>query len=227
VTADQYKTLGGRLRWAIDRMPAEGRKRGLRLFQRRLGARAEELSDGIDGTALSTIQGYCNDEQEPSLGFLREASAILRVRIEWLAFGSGMPTEVDTGLHEVSQRLQSIGDAFRGLGGRLSRGWREAVWGALEEAVPDWWSLPDGARGAAVGGFRTYLFHLWADTELTADEAVQKLAPQYAAYLAAPFEILGLDAGSLGPVERALIIDALVRPIEVARWATQEEDSDG
>ena len=98
--ATDWSTIGGRLRWAIGRLPKAGRERGLRLFQRRLEQRSRERAKAskrggdIPGTTLPSIGTYLRkqDPRTPTVDFLTEASALLRVRREWLTYGSGHPT---------------------------------------------------------------------------------------------------------------------------------------
>ena len=89
--AESWHTLGGRLRWAFERQPRQGRQRGLRLFQRRM----ERHGPDIPGTSLSAIQGYLKDDDptEPSPRFLALAARLLSVRPTWLTWGAGAPTE--------------------------------------------------------------------------------------------------------------------------------------
>jgi len=81
-----WHTLAGRLRWAIGRLPPDGRRRGLRLFQRRM----EKLD--APGTSLSALQLHLAGKAEPSLRWVSVAARVLDVRAEWLAWGTGQPT---------------------------------------------------------------------------------------------------------------------------------------
>lgn len=107
-------TLAGRLDWAIQRQPRDGRKRGLRLFQRRLDAFAKaEKKEGRptpDGTSLSSIQTYVNGQLTPTLGFLKAAAEVLAVREAWLISGDGHRTEEEK-LAGGNSGLALIGDA--------------------------------------------------------------------------------------------------------------------
>jgi hypothetical protein len=91
--AENWHTFAGRLQWAIDRQPRQGRgERGLRLFQRRL-ARSAEGNPNVQGTSLSTIQTYLRGNAEPSPAWVELAALLLAVRAPWLAWGAGAPTE--------------------------------------------------------------------------------------------------------------------------------------
>ena len=132
-----WDTLGGRLRWAIDKQPPDGRQRGLRLFQRRMTKRGR----GVVGTSLSAVQAYLSDEAEPSLSFLRLAAELLSVRFAWLVVGQGAPTqEEQAGRLEVPEaELFRISTAvYEALGvptkvvsengEERNRFWGSAVW---------------------------------------------------------------------------------------------------
>lgn len=93
-------TLGERLRFAADRQPREGRRRGIRLFQERIKGAYPDLV----GCALSTIQSYANDVSEPSLEFLRASADVLSVRYEWLAVGQGQATEKEEAAAQLAYR---------------------------------------------------------------------------------------------------------------------------
>ena len=103
-------TLAERLKWAYGQgWFEEDRKKGLRLFQRRMQERAEEIkAEGgspFEGYNLSSIQGYASGKVVPSLDFLLEAAAVLKVRREWLILGRGKPTDAE----------QQVADAARDL----------------------------------------------------------------------------------------------------------------
>lgn len=92
---DHLNTIGGRLRWAIDRRLPRGRERGIRLFQRDLEERAKQRADTIPGVTLPSIMTYLNDETEPSAAFVREAADLCGVRPGWLLFGEEPRTEAE------------------------------------------------------------------------------------------------------------------------------------
>lgn len=92
----ELNTLGKRLRWAIERRPADGREKGVRKFQRDLHDRADELreqGEKLMGTSLPSIMSYLNDDGTPSLPFLQEAADLCGVRAAWLAFDDGEPID--------------------------------------------------------------------------------------------------------------------------------------
>jgi hypothetical protein len=91
-------TVGKRLRWAIVRRPAMGKKRGVRAFQRAIEERAGKLEKKgrrLPGITLPSIMTYLNDVTTPSIEFLHEAASVLDVREAWLAFGEGERTEAE------------------------------------------------------------------------------------------------------------------------------------
>lgn len=101
-------TVAERLHWAIYHVQGrDGRQRGLRLFQRRMEARAEG-DEALVGYHLSSIQGYINGEVEPSRHFLEAASQVLGVRLEWLLLGQGEPTPEEQEAKEAEERQHLI-----------------------------------------------------------------------------------------------------------------------
>ena len=102
-----WHTLEGRLRWAIDQQPHKGRQQGLRLFQRKIEGRANELrkegGPALPGTGLSSIQTYLNGKTVPPVSFLREAASVLGVDGAWLILGDGAPTRA----HAVAAGISS------------------------------------------------------------------------------------------------------------------------
>lgn len=115
VAASGY-TFGERLRLAIEQQPAEGKRRGLRLFKKRI---AEHAPD-VPGTSLRAIQGYLRGDAEPTPAFIAAAAQLLGVRAAWLAWDHGAPTEEaesarrDTPAQEL-QRITAAVDAAFGL----------------------------------------------------------------------------------------------------------------
>lgn len=82
-------TVGERLRWAIDKQQTYGRRRGLRLFVHKL----EQRPTRVRGASLQSVSAYLTDDVTAPTDFLKEAATVLRLRPEWLAFGSGHPTD--------------------------------------------------------------------------------------------------------------------------------------
>jgi hypothetical protein len=82
------ETIGERLRWAINRMPPEGRRRGVALLIHKL--------DGVRGATYPSINAYLSNETDPPLEFLDAAAPALGVDKAWLAFG---PPHQPTGAH--------------------------------------------------------------------------------------------------------------------------------
>ena len=94
---EEWQTLESRLKWAINQQVPVGRRRGLRLFQRRMEGRSKEIEKGggkpLLGRSLSTIQNYLSGQQPPPLSFLQEAARVLGIRESWLISNEGGPTE--------------------------------------------------------------------------------------------------------------------------------------
>lgn len=106
-----FTTIGERLRWAIDRRPADGRKRGLKLFQRdieeRSRARERDGMPKIEGASLPSIMSYLPSASRqkavvPGVAFLEAAADLCGVRVSWLTYGDGFPTDA----HEAAAHLQ-------------------------------------------------------------------------------------------------------------------------
>lgn len=106
---ENWHTFAERLRWAIDEQPREGRRRGLRLFVKRM--------EGVQGASLSQVQAYLRGQTEPSLPFVQAAAHMLGVRAAWLAFGSGAPvlTEAADDAEVLALRFATAA-LFRELG---------------------------------------------------------------------------------------------------------------
>jgi hypothetical protein len=145
--SDKNSTFGMRLKLAIDRLPADNRRRGIRHFVRLMVKRAEAMAaDGrtLPGVQLSTIQGYLRDEIEPSRIFQEEAARLLDVWPVWLITGFGSPegppvvpevTAVplpDESLLESAARDIGLEPSTRAL---LSDVWQQHIDGAREEFV--------------------------------------------------------------------------------------------
>lgn len=119
-----WGTIGGRLRWAIQRRPRDGRKRGVRKFQSDLEERSRgEVEAGqpaIPGVTMPSIQGYLKDEVKPSLHFLEQSADLCEVDEDWLITGRGYPTEdqaraANTVAATVSAQIK-LGDMFTQTG---------------------------------------------------------------------------------------------------------------
>lgn len=209
-----FETLASRLRWAIDQQPAEGRKRGLRLFQRRM---EEAGGKGLEGTALSSIQAYLKGTA-PSLAWTEVAAVVLGVRVAWLAFGVGFPTDGEQDQIEALAKKSVTVPASTARAIAKARKAQDAQGAALTETLsrrlPVFWNLPPAARRAVVEGLMRYA------KRAASAESFQETFDRYARYLAAPFEIAGIDAEALGPAELALIFEGLLRALDIASWTT-------
>lgn len=223
----KWDTIADRLRWAIDRMPREGRQRGERLFQRKVERRAEEIRrsgdpEELTGYHLNSIRDYLSGKTLPSPIFIREAAAVVGVRATWLLDGSGKPTDAEEqAMRRVATSLSQVVESTR-----------EAAAAAVEERFEAYRNLPDPARVHVVEMIEELLFgHATSDLEhLWPPDAGRLIGERVGHYLCAPFTLLGSPPSSFGPVELALIVDSLARPVQIAARARElasQEESDG
>jgi len=209
-TSPRFDNLPSRLRWAIDQQRSEGRQRGLRLFQRRLAA----ARPGLDGTALSSIQAYLNGSVTPSLGWVEAASQILGVRTAWLAFGGGFPTEAEQDVIHTSTTKGERATAPASANAPTTRDTLgEFVMSVFNEELPAFWRLPPAARRALMDGLARHVQRL-----VQRGDSFHATYRRYVRYLATPFAVTKVDATSLDPADLAIIVDGLVRAIEIASW---------
>ena len=202
----ELDTLGKRLRWAMNRSDfrAGHQQRGLRLFQRRMPK--------MRGTTISSIQTYLADTVEPLPAFLRAAANVLGVREAWLMTGDGLPT-ADEDATTMDQGFASGARDLQGIGGVLMR---SKVVDALRRAGFGFEDLPDVSRQSVLEGFDLYrgLAFRWGGKT-----GFERLARRYALYLSAPFTTLAIDPGVVDSTQRALVVDSLLRPLSIVRWA--------
>ena len=146
-----WGTIGGRLRWAIQQRPRDGKQRGVRKFQRDLEIRSKsQVKDGraaIPGVTVPSIQGYLADVARPSLNFLEPAAELCGVDEGWLITGRGYPTEdhakaARTAAATVSAQI-TVGDIFQitGSGAGLAMLHRrvfEELGRPLSDPPPPW-----------------------------------------------------------------------------------------
>jgi hypothetical protein len=229
---DAWRTLPGRLRWAIDRLPKQGRRRGLRLFVARMQERARELERkrerALTGVYLSSIQGYVSGDVDPPLYFLEQAADVLGVRLAWLNAGEGAATEEEERIWRDAKA--QVSEAWRALEHRL----RSAKEKGLREGFPAFDVLPHAVRTAVLRSYQTYEDYQthkrrYGDVDVRdAHDVVEALAKRFGSYLGGVFELLELDPEKIGEAESALIITALLQPIAIAsemlRYPSQEED---
>lgn len=123
----ELHSSGERLRWAIDRQPHQGRRRGLRLLVHKLEAQ------GIKGATLPSITAYIEDRRKPSLGFWIPTAKALGVRVEWLAFGTGQPSRE----HEVVASINATAEALASEAGQEWRRTAASMVRAITGRDPD------------------------------------------------------------------------------------------
>ncbi len=206
-----FDSLASRLRWAITQQPPDGRRRGLRLFQRRLSAEAPRL----DGTALSSIQAYLSGAVTPSLGWVEVASEILGVRAAWLAFGGGFPTD------EEQAEIEGVQAAPTGTverNGKARDAVGDFVTSVLNEEFPVFWRLPPAARRDLIDALARHVRRV-----VRRGESFHATFRRHVRYLEAPFSVTKVDPGTLDPADLALIVAGLVRAIEIASWKAGTE----
>ena len=235
---ESWHTLGGRLRWAIKRQPHQGRQRGLRLFQRRM----EEHGLRVPGTSLSAIQGYLRDDPaEPSPSFLLLAARLLSVRVGWLAFGGGAPTEEEertrgetpeAELFRISTTVyEALGVSTKvppgtltiqhpeGLESEGERFWGHATWAPLVRQTalrlyqyrPSWALLSEGSED---GGERAFEEARVEDPEPRFWLAVEDTAQA----IAAPLKAVGVDASQLTLEDVADYVSAVALTLQRTMW---------
>jgi transcriptional regulator with XRE-family HTH domain len=184
-------------------------------------------ADARAGIALSSIQGFLSGEVVPSLPFLQEAAAVLGVRPAWLAFGEGLPT--DDEMEALRAMRWDLGPDPAPLlteAATAIEGWQERVRDRLAEGAIGFLRLPPASRASILRAHERYArLRFPTDTPAESfDESTARLGD----YLSAPFRILGLDQRGLTASERALIVEALLRPLDIVAWnASHEEKADG
>ena len=215
------RTLAERLKWAYSQgWFREGRQRGCRLFQRRMKERAKEIkAEGgspFEGYNTSSIQGYTSSKVVPSLDFLLEAAAVLKVRREWLILGRGKPTEAE----------QQVADAAHDLL-RRAPGWHP-----LRSSVREWDDLDASAQAGLLDAWGVLCEGHHNLGEIVGREGPvietrgQRIAANLVKALAAPLEILELDRGFLPDRSTYLVLtcEALRLYATDVRRAAEEYD---
>jgi hypothetical protein len=83
---DRWRTVGDRLRWAIEDYNYLTIKAVNELIKPKLKERK------VRGVSHQSINDYLHDKVTPRIDFLAVAAEVLDVRVEWMAFKSGEPT---------------------------------------------------------------------------------------------------------------------------------------
>ena len=233
-------TIGKRLRWAIERRPAEGQARGIRKFQRDLTARAVELKEAggstIAGLTLPSVMSYLNDAATPSVEFIREASQLAGVRATWLAWGEGAPTQSEQ--DEALMRVTLVQLAHQEVRKDLKHTKEELedperkvhdLLAGIHQGFPQFSDMPEVARNKvfnvlkSVGGLLKdkdsagagYLQPIRFAEVPEASSPAEEIGQRLGLCLSAPFNILGIDPHELDTTAWALFVEALTRPIEI------------
>ena len=111
-----WSTAGKRLGWSVHQKEPEHRQSGLRLFQRKLKARSDQLAaleePRLVGIGLSSLRDYVAGRAEPSLRFLEESATILGVRRSWLICNQGSPKEAFD-QYDVDEVEASLGERLK------------------------------------------------------------------------------------------------------------------
>lgn len=254
-----WSTLPGRLRWAVGRLSGPGRKRGIRQFQRQLAAMKSELNDrgeDLPGVHMASVAAYLDGTSQPKPPWIRAAAKILGVRLEWLVAGEGQPTEeeeehadiVGISLAEIEARKEAgtwteaeerafekatagVRTNLRSLFAGIQQTCRSEFMSGVTEVFPAFYDLPDAAR-AAVNGTSGLMMDVNRDglDSLHYTDALRELGRRLGRYLSDGFELL--HGAPLGPVEKALVVDSLLRPLSIASHASRiaelipQEESD-
>lgn len=195
--AKDWGTLAGRLRWAANQQPRDGRRRGIRLFQSRMEDHAKAIGADNLGVSMSSIDSYVRAEVPviPSLEFIQEAARVLRVRESWLAFDDGPPTELENwALEATGEKGEPTGWGPDWNVGELDKrfpGFEEADFSArhmIQEKILRIFSWRTMYRKDVPAGAKD------------PNQLDRKIAEQIGRILRAPLDILG------------------IRPLELSGW---------
>lgn len=113
------RTLGGRLKDEISKLPSEGKRRGIGLFIEKMKGLAGE-DYAFQGLTYQSISTYLNGSAEPSLSFLKAAAQVLGINVAYLVFGVGPRSSVEEAQHRdremkgelLTERLESDSTAI-------------------------------------------------------------------------------------------------------------------
>jgi len=172
----------------------------------------------LDGTALSSVQAYLNGSVTPSLSWVDAASEILDVRAAWLAFGGGFPTEAE----QAAIRRSSTGNdpattSASTAGGVAHDALAGFVTSVFNEEMPAFWRLPPAARRALMDGLARHVGRL-----VHRGDSFHATYRRLVRYLATPFDVTKVDPMTLDPADLAIIVEGLLRAIEIASWKREE-----
>lgn len=237
---NNQNTFPDRLEWAItEHQEQEGRQRGVRLFQRKMDQRGEELEqkgENFVGTTLSTIQNYLNGNSEPNIGWIQEAAYVLGVRWEWLATGEGPPTKAEAvAEEEAAVAAEGERDTPAEVPGDrravMGRRWREEYGEVLEGVL--------GGRVPALA--RATVAHQWRRLDVIASQSPDtrmdsaELLRQLASSVAAPLREAGVEFSELREEEKTDYVLKMVEPVafawkqalrqRVAEWIEETADT--
>lgn len=221
------QTLGERLAGEIQRMPAEGRRRGINLFARKIAQM------GAPGGSFPSVKSYLDDEVVPPIEFIEAAAKLFGVRPAWLAFGDGRRTrEEQTPSPMQADPPPGSGEASAGQDdGRDPEFWKDPVAFAEREieelqGLEPW--VGQALAGATIwlwrgygklgigGSERTFLSICWDAVWFPLDQAEEALEQDG--------EVLVLDRGFLSSYA-ASILNSLA--ILGCHLATREAPSPG
>jgi len=200
------KTTGTRLRRAIEHSALS-----IRGFQETIDKR------DVRGTSYAMIHRYLKDETEPPLGFIREASDILGVRVAWLATGQGeMSPEA-----EASDALQRTLAAERDQGADVHFDVK-----AVLDANPFLREVPIHVEMHFVDSWVGSTGYLSARSVFSGsgpgpmDDPV-KLGNKLAEAMLAPLQVLGIDPKTKGK-PFGLYCDAVLQALELALYTDKD-----
>lgn len=186
--------IARRLSEALDRKDWSRRE-----LQRQIEGSAPDLT----GNSLPSVLNYLEGKHTPSVEFLRVVADLLGVRVEWLAFGSGEPTEEA----EAAERAREGGPG-------LYLPVTEKVHGAFEEEFPPFARL-NKMHQWAIWDLWTFVGNPYTEEELDEgrhaaeaagkewdpDQPFVEAARNVGGALAAPAKALGLELSDVDNLE--------------------------
>lgn len=186
-----HPALGQRLERALERYAPEEIRGDKQAFQQALRDRMGS-ENSRQGTSYPAVLGYFAGKVTPSLPWVLEASALLNVRVSWLAFGEGEPTEDEEReaafLGTLSTAVAAGPDVVEHEEG--VRYWRRAM--KVRDGVLRCWASHPGIRVR-----KEYMPH-WVAPLAVACRRLDADPTTAGRALRAPLDILGVDPAAMG-----------------------------
>lgn len=175
----------------MERYAPEGIRGDKRAFQRALRERMGS-EDSRQGTSYPAVLGYFSGRVTPSLPWTFEAARLLNVRVSWLAFGVGEPTEEEereaTFVGALSTAVAAGPEATEHEEG--VQHWRRAV--QVRDSVLRCWDAHPGIR------IRKHYMPHWVAPLAVACQRLGVEPPRAGEALRAPLDLLGVDPAGIG-----------------------------